>query len=125
MSDPKIILVDDEEIIYKTVSLCLDYFPCELVWLRDPIKALAELDDLSPDLLIVDLKMPRLNGVQFVSRIKTEVGLKYPTLILTGHGEFEHREQLMADGVFAVMQKPFNFDAFVPTIEAALASVSS
>lgn len=125
MFEPKILLLDDEEIVYKTVRRCLRYFPCELVWRGNPLKVLQELDDLNPDLVILDLNMPGLSGIEFVSRIQTGTALRYPTLILTGHGELENSEQLLAAGVFAVMQKPFNFEIMVSTVEAALASVST
>ena len=106
MSKAKILVVDDEKNIRLTVTRALealDYFVHNAFDGKDAMKQL-ELD--SYDLLLVDLKMPGMNGMEFLEKAIA----KYPDIriiIISAHGTVENAVEAMKLGAVDFLQKPF------------------
>lgn len=84
MKTLKIVLVDDQEIsnfINKKV-IGLSGLDCEIIEFTDPVHAFEQLPTINPDLILLDLQMPVLNGWQFLDKM-VDVSHKHPVAIIT------------------------------------------
>ncbi|GEP51384.1 response regulator [Flavobacterium noncentrifugens] len=80
-----------------------------------------EMQQLQPDLIFLDLNMPVMNGVQFLSEIKKNARLKeIPVIILTTSSQPELMEQTKALGAHDFVTKPSDFSDFVKIFESIL-----
>ncbi len=84
--------------------------------------ALAQLGDVSPDLMIVDLRMPGMTGQDFVRRQRAE-GEPIPLVVLSGSSE---AKQVGSEiGANAVVHKPFDLDELVRVVDQVIAAVEA
>ena len=75
----------------------------------------------APDLIITDIHMPNMNGIEFVQRVRNDHTLdKTPVLVVTAFGAHVAREAMNA-GADAAAEKPFDFDRFLVTVEKLIA----
>jgi two-component system chemotaxis response regulator CheY len=73
-----------------------------------------------PDLIITDIHMPRMDGIEFVKRIRLESALaETPILVVTAFGSNVAREAIEA-GADASAEKPFDFDKFLDTVQVLI-----
>ena len=114
----KILLVDDEKEFVETLSERLQTRNLESAIAYDGEQALAILQDDAPEVMVLDLKMPGIDGLEVLRRVKrdhpaTEV------IILTGHGSPAEAELAKELGAFAYLEKPVNVDVLAETMKAA------
>ena len=124
MSDIKtVLIIDDEEDLCDTVGYKFQSNGCHVVTAADGIDGLHKLETLKPDLIILDINMPVMNGLDFYHKIKgTEEKPKYPVLVLTARANME---QLFRDlDVDGFMAKPFELDELFQTAENILKKYS-
>jgi len=123
MKEFKILLVDDEEDFVKTLA---ERLSIKQVIQKAPgvaltgEAALASLQDEVPDVMVLDLRMPGIDGLEVLKKVKKH----YPdvqVVILTGHGSDKDREEAERLGAFDYLEKPVNIDTLVTTIRKALA----
>ncbi|MCL2864892.1 MAG: response regulator [Lachnospiraceae bacterium] len=104
----KVIVVDDEPAALNYVCLVLEkkYPGFTLVGRAgNGLEALEQITKLQPDILITDVQMPKMNGIELVSKVKEH----YPdilSLIVSGYSEFEYAKQALASGVCDYLLKP-------------------
>jgi DNA-binding response OmpR family regulator len=120
MKEFRVLLVDDEEEFVKTLSERLQLrgagFGSEVVLNGEA--ALHKIGDEPPDVMVLDLKMPGIDGMEVLRRVKQN----YPevqVIILTGHGSKQDEEAARRLGAFDYLQKPTNIDDLVSTIKKA------
>ena len=101
-----ILAVDDSLTILKLVEICLSKLGCRVVTCESPTRALEMLDQVSPDLVILDLMMPEMNGFELCRRIR-ERHRYMPILFLSGACSLEERVQSLAVGGDDFIRKPF------------------
>ena len=82
----------------------------------DGIAALALFESNSYDLMITDLRMPGMDGLQLIERVRS-LGKTLPIIILTGYDEFEYARTALHFGVAEYLLKPLNDDALSATLE--------
>ncbi len=120
---PKILLVDDEKEFVQTLSERLQtrQLPASVVY--DGQQALDYLEKDVPDVMVLDLMMPGIGGIELLRRLKrTHPNIE--VIILTGHGS-ENEQQLAADlGAFAYLQKPVNIDVLAEVMREAYKKVN-
>ena len=104
-SPPQILIVDDESTIRELLTRTLRHAGYNIHAAADGEIALQYFQAHSFDLIITDLKMPRMDGEQLVQRVRA-VAPDIPVLVLTGHGSVEAEERLRALGVSRVLYKP-------------------
>jgi CheY-like chemotaxis protein len=114
----KILLVDDEKEFVEALSERLQTRNLEAAIAYDGEEALAILKDDAPEVMVLDLKMPGIDGLEVLRRVKrdhpgTEV------IILTGHGSPAEAEVARELGAFAYLEKPVNVDVLAETMKAA------
>ena len=115
----RILVVDDERVIREILAefLTLEGFSVHTV--EDGEKALTELRLRPYDLLITDLKMPRLSGLQLLEKIEAE-RLGVLTILMTGFGTVETAIEAMKKGAYDYLLKPFKVEEVIHVVERAL-----
>lgn len=105
----KILIIEDEKAVRKTVHESLKEEGYELLFAENGKEGLELFHAHCPVLIILDLKMPVMDGIEFLERIKSSPSGLYSVIVLTGHGTDEDVEQCFNRGVSAFIRKPFNF----------------
>jgi response regulator RpfG family c-di-GMP phosphodiesterase len=115
----RILVVDDERVIREILAefLALEGFSVHTV--EDGEKALTELRLHPYDLLITDLKMPRLSGLQLLEKIEQE-RLGVLTVLMTGFGTVETAIEAMKKGAYDYLLKPFKVEEVIHVVQRAL-----
>ncbi len=115
---PKVLLVDDEKEFVHTLSERLKTRDLESSVAYDGEQALEILKEDVPDVMVLDLMMPGIDGIEVLRRIKRDHP-EVEVIILTGHGS--EREKALAQelGAFAYLQKPVNIDHLAKVMREA------
>lgn len=114
----KVLLVDDEEEFVKTLSERLQMRDVDSETAFDGEQAIARVSEEQPDVLVLDLKMPGLHGLEVLRWIKNS----HPdiqVIILTGHGTERDEEKARELGAFDYLKKPVETDSLVSKIRVA------
>ena len=114
----RVLLVDDEREFAQTLSERLQMRDVGSAVAYDGESALQIVKDDEPDVMILDLKMPGIDGIEVLRRVK-KTNPNIEVIILTGHGSDEDCKTCMALGAFAYLQKPVDIDALSETLRRA------
>ncbi|KJS32886.1 MAG: histidine kinase [Desulfatitalea sp. BRH_c12] len=114
----KILLVDDEREFVQTLSERLLMRDMGSAVAYDGESALEVVREDEPDVMILDLKMPGIDGIEVLRRVKTTQP-EIEVIILTGHGSEADRLVCMQLGAFAYLQKPVDVEELSATIKSA------
>ncbi len=117
----KVLIADDEVEFASTIVARLNLRKFAATMANSGKAALAAIDQDTPDVLLLDLKMPDLDGLEVLASLKE----KYPNLaviILTGHGSFEAGRQGMELGAYDYIMKPVDLKLLIGKIEDAFQS---
>lgn len=89
----------------------------EVITAKDGVDALAVLQDNLPDLMLLDIEMPRMDGFEVASQVRHDSRLQHlPIIMITSRTGDKHRERAMSIGVNEYIGKPFQEDALLETI---------
>jgi len=116
-----ILVADDEKNIREGLREALALDGYEVLTAADGQEAMEAVTRGDVDLLITDLKMPRLSGEELLKGV-TSQSPTLPVIILTGHGTIESAVQAMHDGAYDFLTKPVNLDRLSLLVKRALAS---
>jgi len=114
----KILLVDDEREFVETLSERLYMRDMGSAVAYDGESALQLIKEDEPEVMILDLRMPGIDGIEVLRRVK-EKQPEIEVIILTGHGSEADRQTCMNLGAFAYLQKPVDIDQLSETIKKA------
>jgi len=114
----KILLVDDEREFVETLSERLVMRDMGSAVAYDGESALELIKADEPEVMILDLRMPGIDGIEVLRRVK-QTHPEIEVIILTGHGSEADRETCMGLGAFAYLQKPVDIDKLSATIKSA------
>jgi CheY-like chemotaxis protein len=114
----KVLLVDDEREFVQTLSERLLMREMGSVVAYDGESALNMVSEDEPEVMILDLKMPGIDGIEVLRRVK-ETRPEIEVIILTGHGSETDREICMKLGAFAYLQKPADIEILSDTLKRA------
>ncbi len=115
----RVLIVDDEEKIRTILAVILKDAGYTIETAKDGLEALEKSASFSPQLLIVDLQMPRLDGIETIMRIKE----RHPQavgIILTAHGTIQSAVQAIKGGVYDYITKPFDNEQLLLVVKRAL-----
>lgn len=104
----KLLIVDDEEIICQTIANLIDWKALGISLIGtclDGVEAYHTILDESPDIVMTDIRMPSISGLELIERI-TATDLPTQFIILSGYGEFEYAKRAMKCGVKHYLLKP-------------------
>lgn len=116
-----ILIVDDDPVVIKLLDSRLSAHGYTVTCARDGEEGLVKTKQLSPDLIIVDYFMPKLDGFAFLKRLKGDDALKgIPAIILTARPQM--KESFLAIGADVFLTKPFLIEELLTKIESLLAA---
>jgi len=107
----RILIIDDEEIVIESCVAILAGEPYEIRTATDGSKGLALLREFHPDLVVVDLKMPGLSGLEVLERIR-EADTTIVSVVMTGYATVASAVDAMKRGAYDFLPKPFTPDEF-------------
>lgn len=124
MEDIHILLVDDEEDFVTTLAerLSLRGFNTDTAF--DGEAALHFLDDNEIDIVVLDLKMPGMMGMEVLRKIR-EKDLRVMVIIQTGHGTDKEEEETAQLGVSSFLRKPVDIEALITCLKDAATSLQN
>ena len=114
----KVLLVDDEREFVQTLSERLLLREMGSAVAYDGESALALIKDDEPEVMILDLKMPGIDGIEVLRRVKS-TNPDIEVIMLTGHGSEADRQVCMNLGAFAYLQKPVDIELLSETLKKA------
>ena len=116
-----LLLIDDEKNYLLVLETLLTEAGYAVTALNDPETALAFLEESEVDIVITDMKMPRISGREVLERVKKNWP-HIPVLIMTAFGSIESAVEAMRYGAFNYITKPFSNDELLLSIQNAAAS---
>lgn len=118
----KILVVDDEETIRKLLTTSINRKGHEVVCVEDGYRACDVFSVFKPDVIVSDIKMPKMTGFQMWEQLKGKQTDVPPIIFITGHGEKSAAIESLRMGAFDYLEKPFDMDDFSHRLEAAVKS---
>ncbi len=118
---PLIMVVDDSITVRKVTSRHLQKHNMDVLAAKDGIEALEKLRDQVPDLMLVDIEMPRMDGYELTSNVRSDPLLKHvPIIMITSRAGSKHRDRALQLGVNLYMTKPYQEDELLANIRLLL-----
>lgn len=120
-SQALVLIVDDDPALLQALpqALRLRLDGVQVVTADSALAALEEMAQTDFDAIITDIKMPGMDGLTLLSKIK-ELRPETPTLLITGHGEHDLAVQALRGGAYDFIQKPIERDYLVASLKRAL-----
>ena len=118
----KVLVVDDEREFAQTLSERLQMRSMGAAAVYDGAEALSMVDEEEPEVMVLDLKMPGVDGLEVLRRVKTEHP-NVEVIVLTGHGSKEIEKECLAMGACAYLEKPVDMDTLTRTMKEAYAKI--
>lgn len=117
----KVLLAEDNEDVRLMMRTLLEMKGYGVVEAGDGQETLSVAQDARPDIILMDLQLPRLNGFAVARFIRQHAELKgVPILIVSGHDPAKHRTLALAAGCNGYVQKPVDFDQLESLISGLL-----
>jgi len=109
----RVLIVEDSAVIRRLIEVCLRPANLEVVMREDGPTGLAAATLESPDLLVLDIGLPEMDGWEVLDRLRSDPRTKrLPVLVLTAHAEEESRRRADEGGADAFVTKPFQPNDF-------------
>ncbi len=112
-----ILVVDDDQAVRESLARSLHYSGWEVTTANDGVEALARLSSLRPDAVIMDVMMPRLDGLETTRSLRAS-GNDVPILVLTARDAVGDRVDGLDAGADDYLAKPFSFDELQARLRA-------
>jgi len=104
-----VMVVDDSITVRKVTSRLLARHDYEVLTAKDGVDALSQLQEVVPDVILLDVEMPRMDGYELATNVRNDDRLKdVPIIMITSRTADKHRQRAMDIGVSAYLGKPFN-----------------
>ncbi len=116
-----VMVVDDSVTVRKVTSRLLERHGYRVLLAKDGMDAIARLEDITPDIMLLDIEMPRMDGFEVAALVRHNPRLeKLPIIMITSRTGEKHRERAFAIGVDAYMGKPFVDQKLLETLQELL-----
>ena len=123
MGSPKILVIDDDEKARQLAQVVLRSRDYQVVVAKDGSEGLALATKEGPDLIVLDVVMPGMDGFEACDRLKKDERTRgIPVLMLTATDDVELNRKAFGVGAAACLTKPYRPEALTSAIEALLAS---
>lgn len=120
MSRPRILVIDDEEIVRVSCKKCLIPEGYDVDVAANGVEGLSMTENNRYDVILTDLKMPDMDGMEFLVKVKE----RHPdtkVIMITGYSTVEHAVKAMRMGAYNYIEKPFTPDALIEAVKEAMA----
>lgn len=112
-----VMVVDDSVTVRKVTSRLLERNGMNVVTAKDGVDAIAQLQEHKPDIMLLDIEMPRMDGFEVATLVRHDERLKdLPIIIITSRTGEKHRERAMSIGVNQYLGKPYQESLLLETI---------
>ncbi|KIH80831.1 Hpt domain-containing protein [Pseudomonas batumici] len=112
-----VMVVDDSVTVRKVTSRLLERNGMNVLTAKDGVDAMTLLEEHTPDLMLLDIEMPRMDGFEVATRIRNDERLKdLPIIMITSRTGQKHRDRAMAIGVNEYLGKPYQESALLESI---------
>ncbi|HXG64404.1 MAG TPA: response regulator, partial [Blastocatellia bacterium] len=116
----KVLVVEDDTDSRKLLEYELQSDGFEVITAEDGLEGLEKAHELKPDIIITDVNMPRLDGIELTEQLREEREFEdVPIVVVSAAGSGDLR-QAMAAGASCSMRKPVDLDALITTIHTAV-----
>ena len=115
----KVLVVDDEINITKTIKEVLEDYGFSVITLNEGSNTLGILNVEDVDLVLLDLLMPSVNGIEILKEIRKQFPM-LPVVMISGHGTISSTVECIKLGAFDFIEKPISIDKLVSTVKNAL-----
>lgn len=112
-------IVDDDEAMRDSLLFLLDSAGLEARAYDSAASFLNALPGLEPGCILTDVRMPQINGLEMVRRVKA-AGVELPVIVMTGHADLALAIEAMRAGVIDFLEKPFEDEALLSVLRAGL-----
>ncbi len=102
----RILIVDDSQTQLMMEQMVLSSLNCDVITARDGIEAVEKAMAHRPDLILMDVEMPRMDGYEACKRVRVILGKQIPIFLLTTRGSVEHVRRGFESGCTGYMTKP-------------------
>ncbi|KPZ10692.1 Hpt domain-containing protein [Pseudomonas syringae group genomosp. 3] len=112
-----VMVVDDSVTVRKVTSRLLERHGMHVLTAKDGIDAMSLLQEHTPDIMLLDIEMPRMDGFEVASQIRQDEQLKeLPIIMITSRSGQKHRDRAMALGVNEYLSKPYQENVLLESI---------
>jgi len=125
MSDRRVYIVDDDEAVRDSLSVPLESKLYAVRRFASAPEFLKAAPSLRPGCLIVDIRMPEMDGLELQQRLTNHHSLNFPLIVITGHGDVPLAVRAMKAGAVDFIEKPFAAEAILNSLEAALSRLNT
>ena len=119
MSKVRILVVDDETAIRDSLKMTLEYEGYEFIGAATGQEGLTIAERESPDLVLLDVKMPGMDGLEVLDRLRA-VNDSIPVIVVSGHGTISTAVEATKKGAFDFIEKPFASERVLVSLRNAL-----
>ncbi|MFM2206440.1 MAG: hypothetical protein RL213_415 [Bacteroidota bacterium] len=117
----KILVVDDERMLRESICTLLELYGFKAVGAEDGIMARQHIESFKPDLILCDVKMPQMDGYEFLNEVRKGAGgLELPFIFMSAKGEKEDIRRGMNLGADDYLIKPFSKDELLKAINTRM-----
>ncbi|MDA8133061.1 MAG: sigma-54 dependent transcriptional regulator [Desulfobacteraceae bacterium] len=116
---PAVLIVDDETTIIESLEGILSDDGFEVIHAYNGYEALKKIETSSPDIVLLDIWMPGMDGIETLKEIK-KIAPNLPVVMITGHGSIESAVDATKSGAYDFLEKPLSLDKVMVTISNAL-----
>ena len=118
---PLAMVVDDSITMRKVTSRVLEGHDFEVITARDGVDAVEQMRDRVPDILLLDIEMPRMDGYQVAEHVRADARLRHiPIIMITSRAGTKHREHGKKAGANAYLSKPYKESELLMEVEKLL-----
>lgn len=114
-----ILIIDDEKAIRKTLTEILSYEGYKIEEAADGEEGLKKFREKTYDVVLCDIKMPKLDGIEFLERVR-EINPDVPVIMISGHGTIETAVEAVKKGAYDYIAKPPDLNRLLITIRNAM-----
>jgi len=114
-----ILVVDDEPFVLESVALLLDSFGYDVTTSGHPREALAKLQSNRFDVILTDIKMPGMSGIELLGEIR-KFDMETPVILMTAYAELDSAIGAIKNGAFDFIIKPFNMQYLAQCMKKAV-----
>jgi len=115
----RVLIVDDDPASRRLVEVRLRPLGCDVATAGNGEQALAAIRKDLPDLMLLDLQMPKMGGIEVLRSLRNE-GINLPTIVITAHGSIETAVEAMKEGAYDFITKPLDAAHFDIVVRKAL-----
>jgi len=115
LAERRVYIVDDDEAVRDSLSMLLESKAFAVKSFASAVEFLAAASSLHPGCLIVDIRMPEMDGLELQQHL-IDRSLGFPLIVITGHGDVPVAVRAMKSGAVDFIEKPFTYEAILDSL---------